>query len=119
MVISDESIGGDPNRYAEVRTILNELYYLANGRLLTDALADDDVIAIGDTSQLASTDKLQGMQFDEFVENLTVADMDSEAATDGQVATADGSWWYRLGGCRRWRRSRCYGRRCFGGHGQL
>ena len=91
MVISDESIVGDPNRYAEVRTILNELYYLANGRLLTDALADDDVIAIGDTSQLASTDKLQGMQFDEFLENLTVADMDSEAATDGQVATADGS----------------------------
>ena len=91
MVISDESIGGDPNRYAEVRTILNELYYLANGRLLTDAIEDDDVIAIGDTSQVGAIEKMRGMQFDEFLENLTVADMDSEAATDGQVATADGS----------------------------
>ena len=91
MIISDESIVGDPNRYAEVRTILNELYYLANGRLLTDAIEDDDVIPIGDTSQLTSTDKMRGMQFDEFVSNLTVADMDSESATNGQVATADGS----------------------------
>ena len=90
MLVSDESQGGDPNRYAEVRYVAEKLHDLMLSRGTTTALAEGDLFAVGDISRSTGS-RVRGVRFDDLVENMTVADMASGTATDGQVPTADGS----------------------------
>ena len=81
---------GNPNRYATVRDIVEEMYDHMSNRAFGVAPADDDLILLGDVSQTV-TNRIRGTTWQNVEESLEVDAMDSGTATDGQVATADGS----------------------------
>ena len=61
MLLSDESVNGDPNRYALVSDILSELYNMPQ---LGGTLADNDRIFFGDVS--ATDNRIKYLHFSDF-----------------------------------------------------
>ena len=91
MVVSDESLAGDPNRYAEVDDVVQRLYALGLSEVIsTGTPADNDLVFIGDTSR-GTGNRVRAIELSDLLERLDVGDIGSGSATDGQVATADGS----------------------------
>ena len=91
LVVSDESLAGDPNRYTEVDDVLERLYDLGIAeQYTTDTPEDDDLVFIGDTSRTSGT-RMRAIEMSDLTGRLDVADIGSGSATDGQVPTADGS----------------------------
>ena len=89
-VASDESETGDPNRYVTAGNLIDSLFDVAADKVYTGAMAANDLVVLGDTSR-SDGNRIRGILWSNFVASLPVADMDSESATDGDVATADGS----------------------------
>ena len=91
MVVSDESLAGDPNRYAEVDDVVQRLYALGLSEVIsTGTPADNDLVFIGDTSR-GTGNRVRAIELSDLLERLDVGDIGSGSATDGQVPTADGS----------------------------
>ena len=69
VLVSDESQGGDPNRYAEVRYVAEKLHDLMLSRGSTAILENGDLFAVGDISRSTGS-RVRGVRFDDLEENL-------------------------------------------------
>ena len=80
------------NTYAILGDVHQSFYatIASTAHTFTGAVADDDLVPIGDTSRGTET-RMRGMPWDDFQAALEVDAMDSGTATDGQVPAADGS----------------------------
>ena len=92
MLLADVSHTSNRNTYAILGDVHQSLYatIASAAHTFTGAVADDDLIVVGDTSRGTET-RMRGMPWDDFQGALEVDAMDSGAATDGQVPAADGS----------------------------
>ena len=61
MLVSDESMGGDPNRYAEVRDVAEKLHDLVLSRGVTTVLENSDLIPVADVSRSTGS-KVRGVR---------------------------------------------------------
>ena len=89
-VASNEDVADDPNRYVTAGNLIDFLFDVAADKVFTGAMAANDVVVLGDTSRSAGN-KIRGILWSNYIASLLVEDMDSGSATDGNIATADGS----------------------------
>ena len=91
-LVLSASFSSDVNSWANLDNVLDKLHSkcLRDVGTSLDTGNTNDFIIVGDGSR-DDGDKIRGYRLDSFLGNLTVADMDSGSATDGQVPTADGS----------------------------
>ena len=90
MLVSDESVANDPNRFVTVGTVIEVLYDVGSTDSLTNAPEDGDFIFIGDLSRAAGN-RIRSTTYGAFVEDLEVDRMSSGSASNNQVPRADGS----------------------------
>ena len=89
MLVSDEATAGEPNAYVRVSDVLHLLPNAVSAHLETAAPADDDVVFIGDVSQLRGSE-LIGMEWSDFTAVLPTA-TGASTTQQGLVELATGT----------------------------